>query len=265
MTKFFNDLKYQFFLFGNFFYKNTFPLYFFFYSIYKRISDKKERRISEALISEGMVVVDVGANVGLNASFYSTLVGASGIVYAFEPDPTNYYNLTKRFSGASNIIPIQAAVSDSNEALKLYISDDLNVDHCTYDSGEGRRSIPISSVRLDDYFPQDLKIDFLKIDVQGYEFEVLKGVERRLSKENAPVILFEFSPHCLVRAGCKPDALIKFLSQNGYHLFDLDAGDELQGWDKLDCKNPLDYCNILALKSISQWEVVKNSSKFGAR
>ena len=70
---------------------------------------------------------------------------------------------------------LKKAVSDKTGKINFYISKDLNVDHHSYDIGEGRVCEEVDAIAIDDYFPDDIKIDFIKIDIQGYEATALKA------------------------------------------------------------------------------------------
>jgi hypothetical protein len=97
----------------------------------------------------------------------------------------------------------------------LYLSDELNVDHRTYDTGEGRDLVRTAAIRLDDYFSPGERVDFVKIDVQGHELSVLKGAERILRENRGIKLLLEFWPHGLAQAGVKPAEFLDYLTSSG--------------------------------------------------
>ncbi len=129
-------------------------------------------------IRNGMTVVDIGANIGYYTLLFSGLVGKSGRVFAFEPDPANFYllqknaNENKRF----NVVLENKAVSQANGFAKLYIGENRTDDRI-FDPGEKRKIIDIATIALDDYF-KSLKLfpDFIKMDIQGAEIYALRGM-----------------------------------------------------------------------------------------
>ena len=129
-------------------------------------------------IKKGDVVVDIGANIGYFTLIFARLVGDSGKVYAFEPDPTNFELLKKNveINGYKNVVLVQKAVSNYDGVLKLYLSDKNPQDHRIYDWNDGRKFVEARAVRLDEYLKNYIgKIDFIKIDTQGAEGAVIEG------------------------------------------------------------------------------------------
>jgi FkbM family methyltransferase len=70
------------------------------------------------------------------------------------------------------------------------------------------------------------KIDFIKMDVQGWEWEAIRGMEATLQRNPAIGIHFEFWPAGLRRSGCEPLELLRFLSRQGFQIHRPDSGDE---------------------------------------
>ena len=96
------------------FFRRSPKIYRSLYSLYKTITDRYERRLCRSLISPGDVVVDVGANIGIYTEFFANLVGANGKVHAFEPEPTNFYFLSRTLSSKDNIFLYQGGVGRKN-------------------------------------------------------------------------------------------------------------------------------------------------------
>ena len=158
-------------------FRRTPKIYRSIYSIYKAITDRGERHLYRSLIKPGMIVVDIGANIGIYSIFFAHLIGENGKVHAFEPDPTNFRLLSKALSRHKNIFLNQTAISNKTENLSLYVSSSMNVDHRTYDCGDKRNKISVRSTTLDDYFRKGQHVDFIKIDIQGYEYHALSGMK----------------------------------------------------------------------------------------
>lgn len=218
--------KAKFFLFSvfNVLYKRAYFLYKPLYFTYKRISDKEKIAFIKKHVKEGMTVVDIGANIGFYTILLSQLVGKKGRVYTFEPDPNNYKHLQSNVKTLSNVIIEQAACGLRTEKIRLFESATLNVDHTTYDTGDRKHHTEVACIALDDYF-KNKTVDFVKIDIQGYDYYAIKGMERVLKRMRHIVILGEFWPYGLYKAKTTPKEYTSFLRKMGFKvtLFDLDA------------------------------------------
>jgi len=113
----------------------SYPIYKPLYFIYKGISDRKKIAIIEEYLKPGMTVLDIGANIGYYTKLFSKSVGSTGKVFAFEPDDTNFRHLKENTKGLGNVTTINKAVGEKSQQVKLYYSEEMNVDHQTYDSG----------------------------------------------------------------------------------------------------------------------------------
>lgn len=200
----------------NLLYSLCFPLYRFFYFLYKS-QEKDEISFFRKKIKKGMVVVDVGANIGFYTKLFSKLVGTSGKVYAFEPDKKNFKHLKDACRNLKNVKLLNAAVGERNGTLRLYESNSLNVDHVTYKTNEKRSSYPIKVLSLDKFF-SNKKIDFVKIDTQGFEYNVLLGMDNLLKNNRNIMIFCEFQKIYLKRAGVSPEYVLKFLRHHRFKI-----------------------------------------------
>ena len=135
-------------------------------------------------VEQGDIVVDVGANVGVFTLKASKTIGQHGKIIAFEPQSRNYEWLCRnlRINGCSNVLPINAAISDRNVTSDFYVKEvplqntllpetTLTIETHTIDTVKVKVRT-LSSV-LDEVGVN--KIDFLKVDAEGVELEVLKG------------------------------------------------------------------------------------------
>jgi FkbM family methyltransferase len=210
---------------GNKLYETAFPIYQPLYSAYKSLADRAERRLAARELSAGDVVVDAGANIGVYSRFLSKCVGPNGVVHSFEPSPENFARLLGVTRNLRNVRANQLAVGEKTGEQLLYISGTLNVDHRTYPpEGESRRTLPVRSTRLDDYFEPKAHVDLIKLDIQGYELHALQGAKRVLSDNPAIKLLVEFWPFGLRAAGSSPQALLALLEQHGFSIFAFGKG-----------------------------------------
>ncbi len=176
------------------------------------------RQVFEDNINPGDIVVDVGAHIGWHTVFLSQLVGKDGQVFAFEPEPVNFTVLEKNVSELDNVVLENKAVSDANEEVRLYLSEENSGDHRIYKSGS-RESVTVESVRLDDYFGAQ-EIALVKIDIQGTEVEALRGM-KSLMDYKALKLIVEFWPHGLRLAGYEPEDMMNLLDDYRFRIFDI--------------------------------------------
>jgi len=207
---------------GNKLYEHAFPIYRLCYSAFKAYTDRPERRLLKATLSAGDVVVDAGANIGIYSQFFSRCVGPTGVVHSFEPSPENFRRLRSAARKFSNICLCQVAVGERSERSKLYVSNELNVDHRVYvPEGDSRRAIDIDIVALDDYFQPGQRVDLIKMDIQGYELQALRGASRVLVDNPDAKLLLEFWPYGLKQAGANWPELVQALKNNTRYLFEV--------------------------------------------
>jgi FkbM family methyltransferase len=242
-------MKNSVFRLANKLYEHCFPAYYPLYSIWKAISDRRERALLRQLIQPGATIVDVGANVGIFTRFFSGLAGVSGRVHAFEPAPSNFKRLQEHAEHLENVSLNHSAVGNQSGTIRLFVSEDLNVDHRTFDSHDGRQGIDVPVVSLDQYFTVGQRVDFIKIDVQGFELSVLQGAKRVLDENPDIKVFMEFWPYGLAKALVPPSAVTNFINSLG---FDIRATSDPRGrffdGSGLDPDNIDHYCNLIVTK-----------------
>lgn len=153
----------------------------------------REELIPEIFVpKEGEVVVDVGAHIGRYTLRASRLVGDKGKVIAVEAEPSNFaallYNL--KLNEANNVIPLDLAAWDCETTLELYIETSSTTHSLVRPRA---KSIEVKARPLDNVL-EELgveKVDWLKIDVEGAEVEVLRGLEKTLSQNPNLKLLVE--------------------------------------------------------------------------
>lgn len=201
---------------GSLLYKVSKPLYLAVYGVYKRLSERDELAYIRGNVSPGSVVCDIGANVGLYTAELSKLAGADGVVHAFEPDPGNCALLRRRTARLNNVRTHECAVGRKSGTASLFVSDELCVDHRMYACVEPRRTVDVQCVCLDDFLKDEPRLDFVKMDVQGFEYEVLQGMRTVLSRNPQIRMVMELWPYGLKQAGASAAALLEFLAGLGF-------------------------------------------------
>lgn len=165
--------------------------------------------------AEGDVVFDIGAYVGMFSVKASSQVGAKGKVVAVEPDLDNIKYLDRNIKGIGNIIKVCKAASNSKAKVKLHLSDN-SACHSLLDSSD-RDFVWVLTDTLDN-IKRDLrlaKVDFIKIDAEGSELEILKGAEKVLKGKPKLSIA---SYHNLSNGKPEQPEIIRFLKDRGYRI-----------------------------------------------
>lgn len=178
------------------------------YEMSKRLAFERE-------IQPSAVVYDIGANVGYFSLLAGVLVGEKGQVIAFEPLPRNVSYLRKHISlnKLGNIHVFEAAVSDHDGEATFDLGPSTAMGHISKKGG-----IKVPLVSLDSLIASsELRPpDYMKIDVEGAEFEVLRGA-KRLIKSHRPIIFLDTHQR---EAHHKT---LSFLTEQGYKLEIIDG------------------------------------------
>lgn len=140
-------------------------------------------------IRPGDVVYDLGAQAGYHSLYASMLVGPSGQVWAFEPNPVNVQFIRKHIdlNGARNIHVMECAVSDADGESTFDDGKNCFSGHLSDKGSRKVQTISIDSAVMAGRLPAP---NYLKIDVEGAEFKVLSGAVETLRKSR-PTILVE--------------------------------------------------------------------------
>jgi FkbM family methyltransferase len=189
------------------------------------VYEKTETALFKKCISRGMRVLDVGANIGYYTLIAARLVGGNGNVFAFEPEGENFALLKKNVeaNGYTNTTLVQKALSDRTAGTEMFLSPANKGDHRIYRTGEGRPSIEIDAVRLDDFFSNpDETFDFIKMDIQGAEPAALRGMTRLLGRNGKLTLVTEFWPSGIRLSGSSPRSFLQELAGHGFHVFVID-------------------------------------------
>jgi len=182
-------------------------------------------------IRPGDWVIDVGANVGLVTAELCKLVGPDGRVWAIEPLPENVARLQafKVLNHLTSLHIIEGALSDCSGNASLGLPRGGGSAHASITkSWDTAGSVKISTWRLDDlaFKAPPRTLSFIKIDVEGFEPQVLEGARRTLS-EMRPVVLCEFNDVLLQDAGSSSKELLRRFEDLGYAP--KDKGPQLDG------------------------------------
>jgi FkbM family methyltransferase len=182
-----------------------------------------ETKLLMSCLGPGKAFLDVGANIGYYSMVADALVGKTGSVYAFEPELHNFNLLQHNMSSCTceDIILYHAGLADTTRAGQLFLSADNRGDHrLSHDPEREVQSVEL--IRGDDLV-EGKKIDFLKIDTQGAECQVLHGLQNTLSKNLDWIeMIVEFWPWGLQEAGQSAVELVDLLRPLGLQMYIID-------------------------------------------
>ena len=189
--------------------------------------EESEAKIMEEKIETGNIVVDIGANIGLHTLNMARIVGNTGRVFAFEPDPSNFEILRKnvKINNYQNIILEEKAVGDKHGRATLYQSHHPGNHRLFPQTKQAKGEVEVELTSLDKYFIDSNlaeKINFIKIDVEGLEFSVLNGMKNILKNNKKIKILFEFVPENIMEVGFAPIGVLNLLTSIGFKLYCID-------------------------------------------
>jgi FkbM family methyltransferase len=177
-------------------------------------------------ILPGQTVIDLGANIRYFTLLFAGLVGPEGHVYAFEPEPENANLLRKnlKINSVNNVTVIEKAVGNEDSIRLLYRSKTNLGNHQIFDNGENRDTIEIYTTTLDAYFADaNLKIDWIKMDIEGAEFQALQGMQKILHQNPHMVLVSEIFAPGLNAAGSSVE---EYLSELKDKKFEFELIDE---------------------------------------
>lgn len=186
--------------------------------------DRLTKSIMKKVIQKDSNCIDIGCHKGEMLQSILKLA-PEGKHFAFEPIPYLYEQLLVKFNGQATIY--SCALSDKSGQTTFNL-----VKNAPAYSGINKRKYAVSEPeieeiqvelkQLDEVIPNDIKIDFIKIDVEGGEFDVLKGAKNLLNRHH-PVLVFECGIGASEFYGTKPSDLFQFLADLNYKTSTLRA------------------------------------------
>ncbi len=190
------------------------------YGVHERNSTEEVKR----LVKKGMKILEVGANIGYYAILETKLAGADGHLYAFEPSPFNFDLLKRNLSlnKIGNADIYQKAAGAENTAGKFFVANKSNlssfIQRDSMDMIHDGKIVDVDIVRLDDFFAEK-DLDFIRMDVEGYELEILKGAEKLLERKNPPKHFFiEVHSELLHKKDSSAKEIVENLRRHGYEV-----------------------------------------------
>lgn len=202
------------------------------WSLYFYNENDSSRGLLEFLKS-GDFVCDVGGNIGQTALWIAHAVGPDGLVVSFEPVPTNIKRFERNMALNSSICNLRLIRSGLGSGVgKVVIKENAKnsgASRVTIESNLGGVFTDVAITTLDSFFSKNYSsqsLDFIKIDVEGFEMSVLRGAQRTLERYR-PTLFVEVDDENLREQGSSSEELIEYLRSFGYSISDLTTGADL--------------------------------------
>jgi FkbM family methyltransferase len=224
------------------------------------IFEPYETFVFRQLVRPGMVVVDIGANIGYYSVIAAKHVGEKGAVYAFEPEPSSRSFLEKnvRENACANVRISDHAIAETRGTARLNISKRNKGNHSIMSLKmrvkEFSTSIPVPTISLDEFrrLHHLTSVDLIKVDVEGAEELVLRGMEETL-RQPTLTLCIEFFPEILRDAGSDPVKFLERIASYGFSITVMNSErrrlDLLTDFTSFANSFPKkEYCNLLCTK-----------------
>lgn len=179
----------------------------------------------EQYLRAGDTVLDVGANIGHLTVVAGTRVGPEGRVFAFEPSPAEFRELTRNveLNRLENTAAVPMAIVEAPGTVTLHLAGPgLGLYNSTGRPfrSEGAASVEVPATSLDRFVAERglSSIALVKLDVEGGECAALRGGPRLFGGDDAPLLVCEFSDVASVATGQTTGQLWRLLTDLGYSL-----------------------------------------------
>lgn len=186
---------------------------------------KREPICTEYLINSGIikkndVVLDIGANIGYYVLVESQLVGRDGKVYAVEPVRDTFKVLEKnvRLNNLGNVSTYQFAFGDKNSHAEIFVSNQSNLCAMNKEAVGGvvLGVQDVAMMTVDEFVKDKTAPSLVRMDVEGFEYEIIKGMTQTLKGNTKILLELHTQPTCL-RPG-KLEELLQILEDNHYKI-----------------------------------------------
>lgn len=189
-------------------------------SIYLGVYEPRESASVRAYLKKGMTVIDVGANVGYYSLMAASIVRGEGQVHAFEPSPYAFARLSETIArnDIQQLRLVGAALSDVAGQAQLFVSKKPGNHTPTMVPNDGGQPVGIRVMTLDNYLGENRieRVDFAKLDIEGFEPNVLRGASEALGSRRIRAILCEFNRGWLEANGSSAEQLYQMIVSRGF-------------------------------------------------
>lgn len=197
-----------------------------------RLYESETSNFLGTLLQPGDTFIDIGAHVGYFSMLAAALVGPTGRVFSFEPEPSNFAHLLEHIdlNGFTQIRPLHMAVGAKGSVAEFFVNADNDGGHALWDVGrhpfnERSRVTPntrkVYVTSLDEFFGQNdmSRLKAIKMDAEGAEFAVLVGARGLLSRYRVPFVVAEVNRFGLESMGASEELLRGVMTDLGYETY----------------------------------------------
>lgn len=184
-------------------------------------------------IREGMNIIDIGANIGALTLQFASKVSPTGKVFSFEPSPVNFRYASKNISinSFNNIKLINEGLGNERTSAFLYNVNPNNRGMLRLLQPDENNNFEKEEVQIDTLDNSMLKFslpapDFIKIDVEGFEYKILQGAFKTLVNHK-PMLFIELDDNNLREQNSNAKELIMFLNKLNYHIKNAETNEEI--------------------------------------
>jgi FkbM family methyltransferase len=183
-------------------------------------------RVFRCFLTQHSVVLDIGANFGLYTALAGSIIRTHGRLYAFEGNPRVFASLQRTLVAndlyhLANIVAANVLVSDRSGRGVLHYSANQPSGGTMSDvplSGGMRCSVEVEMTTIDEFLPSSLPVDLVKIDVEGHEPLVLRGMERTIARSPHIRIILEFADTLLAHTQ-RPAEFVDYIRDLGFAIY----------------------------------------------
>ena len=200
--------------------------------------ERDEIDFVQRFLRPGMVALDLGAHQGLYTLLASERVASRGRVIAFEPSSRERKSLRLHLlmNLCRNVTIDDAALGNENTQANLFVVEGSQTGCNSLrppKAASAASPVPVSVRRLDDWLSAHRidRVDFIKLDVEGAELDVLKGASQLLQRRPRPVILAEVQDVRTLPWGYRAKEIINHLGSQGYKWYGLSDGGYVEDLD----------------------------------
>jgi FkbM family methyltransferase len=206
-------------------------------------------RVLRTFLTQQSVVLDIGANVGLYTALVASIVKQYGRLFAFEGNPRVFAALQRTLVANEvienpNITAANLLVSDRSGRGILHYTEEWPVGGTMSDiplMGGERHSVEATMTTIDDYLPRDLAVDLVKIDVEGQEPAVIRGMEQTIARSPNIRLIIEFAVQML-KHSADPIEFVDYVRELGFHILRIRRGFKIERIMPGEAITGFNYC-----------------------
>jgi len=187
-------------------------------------------------LKEGMIILDIGANIGLYTLLFCKKTGLSGKVFAFEPAPEAFFRLKQnvKLNNFKNCKLFNSGISNEAGMSKFYVCEDDAFNSLgNKPMAPILKTIDIPVTTVDEFCQKEniAKVDLIKIDTEGADYLVLKGADGLLTSENSPIVMCEYNRNMDGGYSFKVIDMYNYLTETGYEIYEVNEKGTLIKFD----------------------------------